>query len=485
MSWIFSDPVYTRSISASASGGGSGSISFESATYSASGSATGGGQAIYSSVYQGLAQKDYEYRVFDTSGNYLATWKNVISDFGYSQSINQNATELPVTISRSPDNVIRKLESLLDESGDPIKDESGDIYLVQTETSNAVGADTDVDLNYNVDVYAYYGGYEALQDENGDDIRDENDSIILVQYGAPNGRRVYSGYIADYELTYGRQTGVNVLIVPHATEQSHFIFKDAFGNTTVEYNSADPVQMARDAMDNYQDQGGMITYTAETMPLTGEVASYDFKLQTTRESVDRTISLLPSGYYHFVHPGENKQYLLNKSETADHTFYYEKHISELTLKKSITQLKNKVYFVGGDTGTGDLFKYYEDTTSQSAYRHGLERLADSRVTQSTSANALSQREINLYKVPRYRTSVTISDAVYDIESIKLGEMVGFKNFGTFVDDLILQIVSIDRAKHSVTLHLDMIIPGEARRLEEIKRSILSEEIRGIGSAPTP
>lgn len=468
----------------SVSGGGEAILEFESATYHAIGGGLAIGRGYYSTIFQALPQKDYEYRVFDHAGNYIGTWQNVISDFGYQQTINQTPSELTVDIARAPDNVIVKIEGLDDGSGNPILDENSDPILVQTETANAVGEETDVDLNYNVDVYAFYGGYEALLDEFGNEILDENNSAILTQYGAPNGKRVYSGYIGDYELVYGKQTGVKVTIIPHAAEMSHYIFKDPGGDTTVGYSSIDPVVMARDAMDSYNDQGGIITYTTDTMPLSGEVSSYDFKLQTTRESVDKTVDLLPSGYYHFVDPGQNIQYLLQRGSTADHTFYYEKHITELVLKKSITQLKNKVYFVGGDTGSGDLFKYYEDSTSITALRPGLERLSDSRVTLASSAAILSEREIAEFKNPRYRTSVTITDAVYDIESIQLGHMIGFKNFGTFVDSLVLQVVSYDKSKHSIRLDLDMTLPGEAKRLEDLKRSILAEQIRNIGAAPS-
>lgn len=477
-------PVYDQSIEALAGPGGEATLTFESSSFSIESVAGDGGVGTYSTVYQALPQKDYEYRVFDSDGNYIGTWENPTSDFGYSQTINQNATELTVSLARSPDNRIVKTQQLLDELSSPILDNNSDPILVQTETANAVGPDTDVDLNYNVDIYTFYGGYETLQDEFGDDILDENSSAILVQFGAPNGLRVYSGYIADYELTYGNETGVEVLVVPHATEMSHYVYMDGSGNTTISYTNADPVLMARNAMDNYATQGGVITYTAASMPLSGESASYEFNLQTTREVQDKSVTLLPVGYYHYVHPGENLQYLLPKSETAHHTFWYE-NISELKLKKSITQLVNKVYYVGGEVSPDvDLFKYYEDAPSIAANRPGLDRPADSRVTLATSAQALSQREINEFKDPRYRTSVTISDGKYDIETIKLGQMVAFKNFGTFVDDLLLQIVTLHKRKHTVTMDLDMVVFGDAKRLEEIKKNIQSENVRNIPAIPS-
>ena len=433
-------------------------------------------------TFQVIPQKYYEYRVSDT--NFIGIWQDVSSEFGYDQAINQNASELEVEIARAPDNLIVKLDPLMDHTGAIITDENSTTIFVQTETANAVGEDTDIDLDYNVDVYAFYGGYDELLDHNGNTIYDHNSDPILSQFGNPNGKRVYSGYIADYELLYGRKTGVRVVIVPHPTEMDHYVYKSGT-STTVTHNSTDPVAMARAAMDNYISQGGVITYDTSSMPLSGQTNSYTFKLQTTREVLDKSVDLLPAGYYHFVHPGENKAYLLQKGSAADHIFWYEKHITELKLRKSITQLKNDIYFTGGNTGGGiDLFVQTRDATSVANWRPGLERKSDSRVTQAASAELLNQQDIDQYGVPRYRTSVTITDAVYDIESIELGEMVGFRNFETFVDSLILQIVKVNRNSHKITLDLDMIVPSDTKRLYELKKELMAEQIRGIPSVPS-
>lgn len=150
---------------------------------------------------------------------------------------------------------------------------------------------------------------------------------------------------------------------------------------------------------------------------------------------------------------------------------------------------NEAYFVGGniapaDTTEVNLFKYYSDPTSIATIRPGVTILSDSRVTTTLGAQILAQNEINQFKDPRYRTSVTISDGVYDIETIQLGQMVEFKNFGSFVDDLLLQIITVHRRKHSVTLDLDMSIPGEAKRLEEIKKALLSSDVSNIPTTPS-
>lgn len=474
-------------IESSISGSGTATLTYEIGSYSIVSGGSVSSLATYEAIYQGIAQKYYEYRIFNSDGTFRGIWSDVSaeSDFGYSHGINQNSSEVDVTLGRSPNNTATVLDTLKDENGSVITDENSSNIMVQTMTANAVGPDTDVDLNYNVDIYAFYGGYDSLQDENGDDILDENSDQILTQFGAPNGKKVYAGYIAIYGLQYGAQTGVNVTVVPAATDMGQYVFIDS-GNTTVSYTSTDPIQMARDAMDSYNSQGGEITYDVNSLPLSGESATYDFVLNTITDTLNQIIKLLPSGYYWYVDPGEKKLYIQTKSDTPDHTFYYEKHIAEMNLSKSITQLVNKVYFVGGtpDGSTTSLLKYYDNSTSVTDWRAGLDIMQNGSVTLATSAELLADQQIDEYKDPRYTTTVTIYDTAYDIETIKLGQMVGFKNFGTYVDDLVLQIVNLQRAKHSVQLSLDMIVPTDTKRLYELNKQLQEQQVQGVAVAPS-
>lgn len=119
----------------------------------------------------------------------------------------------------------------------------------------------------------------------------------------------------------------------------------------------------------------------------------------------------------------------------------------------------------------NLFKKYTDATSISTYRRGLDRPSDNRVKVEASADIIAESELSRLKNPRFQSSVIISDKVYDIESIKLGELVAFRNFGNFIDGITLQIVRIDYTPDSVTLQLDTLLPSVTKRLEDVKRNL--------------
>lgn len=486
--WVaVSTIVYERSTASKTIGKSRATPTKESASLDITSVSYGRGNATYFTTYQAIARKEYEYRIYDENWNYISTWVDVESDFGYTQRLGENASELMIRLSRNPENRVSRYDNLHDTNGDLVLDTNGDVISVHTSSPNSVGPGTDVRENLNVEVYAFYGGYEALLDETGDPILDTNSEIILVRYGAPNGARVYSGYIAEYDLSHGGKVGTEVVVVPHSTELAHYVFLDG-NKTTVKYLNVDPVQMARDAMDSYIAQGGHVKWNESSMPLSGQSTDYEFKLQSTRESLEKAVNLLPSGFSFFPHPGENLVYMREKPVNPIHVFYYGKHISEFRLRKSILGLVNDVYFSGGEFDPVnypgvDMLQHYRDTYSSNSIRRGLLRLSDSRVTLDSTAETLSRSQIEANKVARYRSTISITDAVYDIESIKLGDTVAGKNFGTFVDEIVLEVVGITRSKHKVVLDLDTALTTTAKRLETLKRQIEQEQIRNIPVEP--
>lgn len=251
-------------------------------------------------------------------------------------------------------------------------------------------------------------------------------------------------------------------------------------------------------------QGDGIEYTTETRtPYTGTnnsvemvqdyiedyKVSYTFNVNTMFEVLKKCLELAPSDWYFYVDLATNLVHFHPKPTEPDHYFYLGKHILKLDLEKYIEDITNTVYFSGGKIGEDsngndiNLFKKYEDPASILAYRRGLQRIQDSRVRLETSADIMSQTEINRGKEPRYRTSITISNGTYPIKTIKLGQLIGFRNFGNFVDDITMQVVRIDYSPDEITLQLDTLLPTVPKRLEDIKRNLQQAEITNNPDAP--
>lgn len=131
-----------------------------------------------------------------------------------------------------------------------------------------------------------------------------------------------------------------------------------------------------------------------------------------------------------------------------------------------------------------VFKRYTDATSVTNYRRGLHRMSDNRVTLASSADIIAASAINRQKEPRYRSTITVANGVYPIRDIKLGQLIGFRNFGNFVDSVTMQVVRLDYKPDSVTIQLDTLLPSVPKRLDDIKRNLDQAEVSENANAPS-
>ncbi len=139
--------------------------------------------------------------------------------------------------------------------------------------------------------------------------------------------------------------------------------------------------------------------------------------------------------------------------------------------------------MGGETAGVPLFKRYTSTPAAKT-RRTLHRLNDSRVTLATTAELLSQSEIDRNNQIVYRSTISVLDKTYDIETIKLGQMIGFRNFGNYIDLLKLQVVGLRYTHDSVELQLGSLLPKITRRVQDIKRNLEAEQTQSVPVAPS-
>lgn len=256
------------------------------------------------------------------------------------------------------------------------------------------------------------------------------------------------------------------------------------GATSVPYSSVSPESIIQSIIDSYVNRGGTVDYDGSSIDATGITTSYTFKINTILEGIRKVLELSPAGFYWYVDPATNILYFKETGTTADHTMILGRHIKHLEIEASIEDLKNTVYFSGGDTGGGEnLFMKTTDTESLEANRVGLERVSDNRVTLSNTATLISQSVLDTYSDEVFMTELEITAATYDISDFNLGEVVGFGGFGNFVDRMLLQIVGITRSPESVNLKLGILPKRTTKTIEQILRSV--QDIQTIDNPSVP
>lgn len=250
----------------------------------------------------------------------------------------------------------------------------------------------------------------------------------------------------------------------------NFRFYEVGGDTKVPFNSYEPSQIAREVIDFLRRRGARVNYTDESIEDTGTEVSYTYNLNTGKEALDKIPELCPADWYSYYDPGTNLFHLHPRPDSPERYFTKKKDIIAMKLRRSLQRLVNQVYLTGG--GDPALLIKVTDTASREAWRKGLKKISDNRVTDSDTANIMAQSAIDRGKDPEYSGTITIGIDHYDyIEDINLGEMSGYQNFGNFIDNLSLQLVSITYNLDTIDAELQTLLPPISKRIEDIKRNL--------------
>lgn len=424
-------------------------------------------------------EKKYVYKVYKADGSFVGVWNDVKDDLEFTQQINTPGTTTTVRLARSADTAIEKRELVVTQSGETLTDEGGDSLAVVYTTNNTVGSDSDVELNYNVDIYVIYGGFDDLITQASDLLTTESGEQIIVSYGSPSGTRVFSGYIMDYEALYGDEAGVTVTLASHGAELSQDLVRSGSA-TTVTFASSSLESQLKSILDT---NPGKLSYSGSSIAATGVSDASKFTMNTKLEAIESLYERTLAGWYWYVNVADNLIYLQPQGSTPDHTFQLGYHIKSLALRRSIEQIRNVVYFVGAETAGVAIYKKYEDTASQTAWRRAVYRVIDRRYSVATSMQKRADKEMSQFKDPVYVTSVTISSAKYDLESISLGQIVGFRNFNNFIDQVSLQIVGRKYTPSALTLDLGMMLQTTGDMATDLEQRVLDESTQNIPDTP--
>lgn len=249
------------------------------------------------------------------------------------------------------------------------------------------------------------------------------------------------------------------------------------------YVNRDPSYILNDIFEEY---GGSVTPDG-VFPNTGiTVPEYTFKLNTVLEGIRAVGTLAPANWYWYVDPADNVLYFDETNTVADIKLTKGKHIEQLDLEATKENVVNKVYFTGGDDGTGDNV-FVVVTNSSSLDRLGIARLSDNNVNGSDGAETariIAQNYLDRNDEQTYETSVTINAETIDITQFKLGQMIGFNGFGTYVDGILLQVVGIDRKPDEITLRLGTLPVRPSEKVEQLQKDLTSVQVAENPNVPS-
>lgn len=283
--------------------------------------------------------------------------------------------------------------------------------------------------------------------------------------------------------------------------------------TTIPYLSVDPSDILRNAIDTYNTNGGLVTYTDQSIDDTSSVVSYTFRTNSILEVVAKCLELSPRDWYWYLDYGTNLVNFHEKSNSPDHIFSLESHIIDAKFEKRIDDIVNCVYFTGGDTGGGvNLYRKYLKQDSIDRYGLKAVKYSDQRVTLNATAETIANSILEAKSQPELRVTLQILDSNnnqgvgYDIESIKVGDVVAVRNITQQVglsswdvarwDDaywdfniynlssLQMQVRRIEYNNDTATIHASTMAVDINKRIEDINRNLEALQSANNPNAPT-
>lgn len=379
-----------------------------------------------------IKKKRYYYKVYSTSLQYIKTWSSEVgNDPNFRMVIFGSASELKVKLSRPYTNF---------------------------------GEGVDVVLNYKVELWC-------------------------MDYDAPNGVKIYTGYIADYAPTIdGQKQYVEITLLGYATKLQDYVLTDqATGDTTITYSNFDPGAAIKDAIDKYHSAGGNnVFYTPTSVVLTNQNVTYPFVDNTIQEVIDKITQMTPYNYFWYIDANGIINGNFSNIAKPDHKLTIGKDIAYLQSTRRLEGVVNAVAIIGG--GGTSLYNLYKRATSITSWGEKRIRIQDLRVQDNNTSDQMAKRELDQYQNPEYRTVVHIIDNNGDnnlqgqnIEAFTPGQTIQVVNLS---GEPVLIIQSIDYYPDHLVIEASTRLPETAKDLRYIALDTLTLAQDNIPVIPT-
>lgn len=264
----------------------------------------------------------------------------------------------------------------------------------------------------------------------------------------------------------------------------YFTTAYATPSTQATYTSQDPTTgMLDPIMADYNLRGGLIRL-ADYDP-TGLVLTAAFNTNTVYEAIEKILEMSPTGFYYYVDLGTNELVMKETSRTADWIITKGVQMESLQLVLSIENVVNDVLFSGGEVTPGvNLYINRFDGTSKKLYGTRLDRKSDNRVTVSATGQAMANSMIAEHKGEQYYTSLRVVARSMDITLFKPGQTIGFRNFGSWIDNLLVQVTRVHYTAGAVDLQIGTLPLRFNSSFEQTIRGLVAQQTINNPSTPS-
>jgi hypothetical protein len=334
---------------------------------------------------------------------------------------------------------------------------------------------------------------DILTRDVGNGITDLMNQVTITVSG-PNtpavGIDYFSGYIPQQQLQLkSEEQRILVNAYGWASRLSEIIYRNG---TTILIDKTAGVatsDLAKDIIDKViaADSTFPVNYSATSVTASGDTIKDKFKLMTAGDALRRCILLAYNAnvIWYWIVKGDKIFYFKQSSSTPDHSFTYGKDVTEFpALTNDLLQSRNEIFV---EYNGGANVKRVADATSAAAYGLRSMNVNETNVPDATTATAIGNALLQIYKPPLYTVQVTINaDYVNGIENIDPGQTCQIMNLPPAIASRLGTNMFITKTiyqKDSVILELSLKQPLIENSIEKLRAS-LNQTITDPMSAST-
>lgn len=210
---------------------------------------------------------------------------------------------------------------------------------------------------------------------------------------------------------------------------------------------------------------------------TAEDAGYTINVGLNMDSAKNAFAALyrqlPTGWFYHVDVGTGAVRIKNKNATPDHLLVFGRDFTGMKVRKDIDSIINDAYYIGGEIVENGpkLAVRSTDIESIADYRQGLSIISNDKVTRYDTALLLANNAIANNNTPRISTEITISATKYNIDSIRVGDVVKIVNGDQDILGTTLVVATMKYSPAEVTISLDSAPRNLSRTIDAINRQL--------------
>ena len=261
-------------------------------------------------------KRNYQYMSYE-NGKFVGEWTDVTSEPDTLLAVNAFPGEMTVSLARTPfsskaDN--DDWQVVADVTPEAFEIDTHETMLLSTESKQLFGSGSDINLNNDVDIVEYYGGYENLVFHDGEDFITDELQPLQTTVGHPMGRMHFRGYISKYKKKFRNpREGIDVTLLSHADEYNNIVYESV--DTLVKGNKPTTKKLAE--LGYYADSvfENVLHSVAQTFKVTGVTNLASIKIFSSSSSSSSS-STHPTLYLTLVKGSVDGEVIANSKTTV-------------------------------------------------------------------------------------------------------------------------------------------------------------------------